>query len=105
MLLRCVTVSLVVGVCLYDMGFRDLICDQFFYPRCRDDIQSMLLSCVKLDCNLTLKAAAYTLKNLLQSLCGKILCKIYGGFFSGTVLIRNVMFSTCSRYDFFVCHL
>ena len=59
--------------------------------RCRDDIRSRLLSCVKLDCNLTLKDAAYTLKNLLQSLCGKILCKIYGGFFSGTVLILSLI--------------
>ncbi len=61
MFLCCVAVSLIVGVGLYDICFRQFVMKKFFYPWSRDNVRSVLFSCVQLYTNLTVKLSTYAL--------------------------------------------
>lgn len=65
--------------------------NQFLYPWTRDDVWSVLFSCVEFNGCLALHVLLDLLVDFFKSLCRKISCKIHSGSLVCTLLVWNVL--------------
>ncbi len=99
-----VAVALVIGVGLNDVGFRQVVFDQRFHPRARDDVGAVRFAGVQLDAGLAGQAAAHAAENTAQAFRRQIPREVNDGFFPRALRIRDIVVTISAGNRFLICH-